>query len=59
MPGQAPGEVTQLLIEWRNGDRDSLDRLIPLVYDELRLIAGRFLRHERPSHTLAVDRAGA
>jgi RNA polymerase sigma factor (TIGR02999 family) len=29
-----------------------LDRLIPLVYDELRLIAGRFLRHERPSHTL-------
>ena len=52
MPGQTPGEVTQLLIEWRNGDRDSLDRLIPLVYDELRLIAGRFLRHERPSHTL-------
>jgi len=52
MPGQTPGDVTQLLIEWRNGDRDSLDRLIPLVYDELRLIAGRFLRHERPSHTL-------
>lgn len=52
MPGQTPGEVTQLLIQWRNGDRDSLDRLIPLVYDELRLIAGRFLRHERPSHTL-------
>jgi RNA polymerase sigma factor (TIGR02999 family) len=44
--------VTQLLIQWRAGDRDSLDRLIPLVYDELRLIAGRFLRHERPGHTL-------
>jgi RNA polymerase sigma factor (TIGR02999 family) len=49
---QTPGDVTQLLIQWRAGDRDSLDRLIPLVYDELRLIAGRFLRHERPGHTL-------
>jgi RNA polymerase sigma factor (TIGR02999 family) len=39
-------------MQWRAGDRDSLDRLIPLVYDELRLIANRFLRRERPSHTL-------
>src|SRR4051812_45065075 len=52
MGGQTPGDVTRLLIEWRNGDRDSLDKLVPLVYDELRLIAGRFLRRERPSHTL-------
>ncbi|HLK67500.1 MAG TPA: sigma-70 family RNA polymerase sigma factor [Bryobacteraceae bacterium] len=52
MEGQKPGDVTQLLIQWRAGDRESLDRLIPLVYDELRLIAGRFLRRERPSHTL-------
>ena len=52
MPGQTPGDVTELLIQWRNGDRESLDKLIPLVYGELRLIAGRFLRRERPSHTL-------
>jgi RNA polymerase sigma factor (TIGR02999 family) len=52
MPDQAPGDVTRLLIGWRQGDQDCLNRLIPLVYDELRLIAGRYLRHERPSHTL-------
>ncbi len=52
MPGDTPGDVTQLLVRWRNGDRQSLDQLIPLVYEELRLIAGRFLRHERPGHTL-------
>ncbi len=52
MAGQTPGDVTQMLIQWRAGDKESLDRLIPLVYDELRLIASRFLRHERPSHTL-------
>src|SRR5579872_2770830 len=52
MPGQSPGDVTQLLVQWRNGDRESLDKLMPLVYEELRLIAGRYLRRERPSHTL-------
>lgn len=52
MAGQNPGDVTQLLVQWRNGDRDWLDQLIPLVYQELRMIAGRFLRHERSGHTL-------
>jgi RNA polymerase sigma factor (TIGR02999 family) len=52
MAGQNPGDVTQLLVQWRNGDRESLDQLIPLVYQELRTIAGRFLRNERPGHTL-------
>jgi len=52
MADQNSGDVTQLLAQWRNGDRDSLDRLMPLVYQELRLIASRFLRHERPGHTL-------
>jgi RNA polymerase sigma factor (TIGR02999 family) len=47
-----PGDVTQLLVQWKGGDRESLDRLIPLVYKELRLIAQRFLRQERPGHTL-------
>ena len=51
-PGESPGDVTRLLIEWRNGDRESLDRLMPLVYQELRAIAGRFLRRERSEHTL-------
>jgi RNA polymerase sigma factor (TIGR02999 family) len=47
-----PGDVTKLLAEWRAGDREALDRLMPLVYQELRSIAGRFLRNERPGHTL-------
>ena len=50
--GRAPGEVTQLLARWKGGERDALDRLIPLVYEELRLIAGRFLRRERQGATL-------
>ena len=45
-------EVTQLLLAWRNGDAQALDRLTPLVYDELRRLAGRYLRHERTEHTL-------
>ncbi len=48
----ANGDVTQLLSEWRDGDRAALDRLIPLVYEQLRTIASRFLRRERPGHTL-------
>ena len=45
-------EVTQLLAQWRAGDRDALDRLIPLVYDDLRRIARLHLSRERPDHTL-------
>jgi RNA polymerase sigma-70 factor, ECF subfamily len=48
----APQEVSQLLVEWRNGDQQALDRLMPLVYDELRRIAGRYMRRERKDHTL-------
>lgn len=44
--------VTQLLRAWRGGDREALDRLIPLVYAELRRLAGRAMRGERPEHTL-------
>jgi len=47
-----PGEVTRLLLAWRQGDRDALDRLIPLVYGELHRMAERHLRGERPGHTL-------
>jgi RNA polymerase sigma factor (TIGR02999 family) len=48
----APEAVTQLLVEWQRGSQKALDRLIPLVYDELRAIAGRYLSHESASHTL-------
>lgn len=46
------GNVTQLLMEWRNGDRQALDALIPIVYDELRAIARRYMNRERSGHTL-------
>jgi RNA polymerase sigma factor (TIGR02999 family) len=46
------GDVSQLLAEYRGGDRGALDRLIPLVHAELRRIAARSLRAERRDHTL-------
>jgi len=46
------GEITQLLQGWRNGDRKSLDALLPIVYKELRRLAHFQLRQERPDHTL-------
>ncbi len=51
LPGPA-SEVTQLLVRWRSGDREALDSLLPLVYDELRRIARHYLQGERPGHTL-------
>jgi RNA polymerase sigma factor (TIGR02999 family) len=44
-------EVTQLLIEWSNGDKAALDRLMPLIYDELRRLAHRYMSRERPGNT--------
>ena len=44
--------VTRLLREWRQGDPQALGRLIPLVYDEMRRLARRQMRGERPDHTL-------
>lgn len=43
---------TQLLTEWRSGDPQALERLTPLVYDELRRLARKHMRGERGSHTL-------
>ena len=45
-------EVTQWLLEWSEGDRAALDKLIPLVSDELHRLAHQHLRRERPGHTL-------
>jgi len=47
-----PSDVTGLLRRWHEGDREALERLMPLVYQELHRIASRYLRHERPGHTL-------
>jgi RNA polymerase sigma factor (TIGR02999 family) len=44
--------VTLLLDRWRSGDRQALDQLMPLVYDELGRLAAHYMRSERPSHTL-------
>jgi RNA polymerase sigma factor (TIGR02999 family) len=45
-------EVTRLLRQWAGGDLQARDDLIPLVYRELRRVAARYLRDERPDHTL-------
>ncbi|MDX2151954.1 MAG: sigma-70 family RNA polymerase sigma factor [Bryobacteraceae bacterium] len=47
-----PEQVTQLLIDWKNGNREALDILTPLVYDELRRLADAYLRREAGGHTL-------
>jgi RNA polymerase sigma factor (TIGR02999 family) len=47
-------EITRLIQEHRHGSRDALDRLFPLVYDELRRMAHRALLRERASHTLST-----
>ncbi|MDX2031238.1 MAG: sigma-70 family RNA polymerase sigma factor [Blastocatellia bacterium] len=52
MTASSPQDITQLLLNWRAGDRDALNQLLPLVYDELRRQAARYLRRERPDHTL-------
>jgi RNA polymerase sigma factor (TIGR02999 family) len=47
-----PGEITQLLRRWEQGETAALDALAPLIYDQLRQIAEACLRGERPDHTL-------
>jgi len=49
---QVPANFTQLLTEWRSGHPQALERLTPLVYDELRRLARSYMRAERGSHTL-------
>ena len=49
---ERPESVTQLLVDWGQGDQKALDKLMPLVYTELRRLAGNYLRRERQGHTL-------
>jgi RNA polymerase sigma factor (TIGR02999 family) len=50
-----PEGITQLLLNWKNGDRAALDQLTPLVYQELQRLARSFMRKERPDHTLQTS----
>lgn len=47
-----PGEVTRILQAWGRGDQQAVNRLMPLVYGELRSLARRYMRRERSDHTL-------
>lgn len=44
--------ITQLLLKWSDGDGSAREKLMPLVYNELRQLARKYLRHERANHTL-------
>jgi RNA polymerase sigma factor (TIGR02999 family) len=48
----SPNEVTHLLLAWSTGDRAALDKLVPLVHDELHRLAHHYMRQERTGHTL-------
>ena len=48
----SPTNVTQMLLEWRGGNEDALERLMPMVYDELRRLAAHYMKTERKGHTL-------
>jgi RNA polymerase sigma factor (TIGR02999 family) len=52
MPPQLPSNVTALLREWSDGDREALNRLLPLIYEELRRLAHRRLRREHANRSL-------
>ena len=52
MAAPSPQEVTQLLLAWNEGEQTALDKLIPLVYAELRRVAHRYMGRERLGHSL-------
>jgi RNA polymerase sigma factor (TIGR02999 family) len=52
MPRGQPSEVTRLLLDWNRGNKEAFDLVLPLVYRELRKLAGGYLKGERPGHTL-------
>ncbi len=51
----APNEITQLLQDWSGGDQTALDKLMPLVYDELHRLAHQHMRREQPGHMLQTS----
>jgi len=53
--GASFGDVSGILRAWSDGDSSALDRLTPIVYDELHRLARRYMRRERPGHSLQVS----
>ena len=51
----APNEITQLLEDWSGGDQTALDKLMPLVYDELHRLAHQYMRREKAGHLLQTS----
>jgi len=52
-PDEPPvGDVSKLLRAWTGGDQSALDKLTPIVYNELHRLASRHMKHERPGHSL-------
>jgi RNA polymerase sigma factor (TIGR02999 family) len=51
----AAGDISGILRAWSDGDQSALDRLTPIVYDELHRLARRYMRHERPGHSLQTS----
>lgn len=52
MTPEPASPVSELLLDWGNGDREALKAVLPLVYDELCRLARHYLRRQRPNHTL-------
>src|SRR5262245_20411485 len=55
MTAPSPQPLTQLLLAWRRGDQAALERLVPLVYNELRSLARRYMAGQKPGHTLQAS----
>lgn len=53
--GSAPGDVTQLLQAWSHGEASALEKLLPLVYEDLRRRARRYMARERRGHSLETN----
>jgi RNA polymerase sigma factor (TIGR02999 family) len=51
----SPPDVTELLLDWSNGNQAALDKLMPLVYQELHRLAHQYMARERPEHTLQTS----
>ena len=52
VPTTRPDEITQLLVDWGQGDHAALEKLTPVVYEQLRRLAHRYMEGQRPDHTL-------
>lgn len=51
----SPGTISRLLVDWGDGDKTALDKLVPMVYRELRRLAGYYMRRQRADHTLQTS----